>query len=194
MARLRDEVDAAVASRKMSCTASFDQIRQLPYLDACIRESFRLCPSTPLFPRFVDEPGIIYGKTTIPTGTEVAASPWITMRDPAMYGHDANCYRPERWIEAPPEQRQEWDRYDFHWGYGNRLCMGKHIAIMEIYMVAFQVSTPVNPFSPVWRASAYWNEHRDRNNADVMQLTCHFDLALVGTSRVVVRARDVLMD
>lgn len=139
MNKLRAEVDSAITSQSVSLPARFDEICRLPYIVACIRESFRLCPSTPLFPRFVTDPGIAFGEKIIPSGTEVSSSPWITMRDPDMYGQDSNSYRPERWLEASPDQRREWDVYDFHWGYGNRLCMGKHIALMEIYKVAFEV-------------------------------------------------------
>lgn len=139
MAKLRAEVDSAVESRSVSQPARFDEICRLPYIVACLRESFRLCPSTPLFPRFVADSGMTCSGLTIPPGTEVASSPWITMRDQDMYGHDSDSYRPERWLEVSPEKRREWDIYDFHWGYGNRLCMGKHIAIMEIYKVTFEV-------------------------------------------------------
>lgn len=147
MAKLRAEVDSAVASQSVSQPARFDEICKLPYIVACLRESFRLSPSTPLFPRFVADSGIVFSGLTIPPGTEVASSPWITMRDPDMYGQDSDSYRPERWLEVAPAQRREWDIYDFHWGYGNRLCMGKYIAIMEIYKVAFEVLATVPPFS-----------------------------------------------
>lgn len=159
MDQLRDEVDAAVASHIVSQPATFDEVRQLPFLMACIRESFRLCPSTPLFPRFVAEPGISFGEAFIPAGTEVAASPWITMRDSIMYGQDATSYRPERWLEASPAQQEEWNRYDFHWGYGNRLCMGKHIAMIEIFKVTFEVWIARYLLFPSceWRVKENWN-------------------------------------
>ena len=68
------------------------------------------------------------------------------MRDPDMYGQDSDSFRPEQWLDVLSEQRREWDIYDFHWGYGNRLCMGKHIAIMDIYEVTFEVLPPLTPF------------------------------------------------
>ena len=148
MDKLRAEVDSALQS--VSSPAQFDEICKLRYLDACIRESFRLCSSPPLLPRFVAEPGITFDEKFlppgitfdakfIPPGVEVASSPWITMRNRDMYGQDSDTYRPERWLEASVEQKREWDTYDFHWGYGNRQCMGKNIATVEIYKVAFEV-------------------------------------------------------
>ena len=146
MAKLRAEVDYAVASHSVSQPARFDEICKLPYIVACLRESFRFSPSNPLFPRFVADSGLVFGGLTIPPGTKVASSPWITMHDPDMYGQDSDSYRPERRLEVSPEIRREWDIYDFHWGYGNRLCMGKHIAIMEIYKVTLEVFATITLF------------------------------------------------
>lgn len=138
MAKLRTEVYSTVASQYASQSARFDEICRLPYLVAFLRDSFRLCPSIPLFPRSIADSGLVFGGLIIPPGTEVSSSPWITMRDPEKYGQDSDSYRPEGWLEVSPEQRREWDICDFHWGYGNRLCMGNHFASVEIYKIAFE--------------------------------------------------------
>ena len=73
------------------------------------------------------------------------------MRNKALYGADAETYRPARWLEATPRQLAEWEKYDFHWGYGNRTCMGKHIATMEIYKVTLEVRIPAVVLFQSWR-------------------------------------------
>ncbi|KAE8159764.1 cytochrome P450 [Aspergillus tamarii] len=121
--KLQHEVDR-VRSTQTTHPISFEQAHALPYTNACIRESFRLTPTIPLFPRKAQDGGLTYKGTYIPEGTAVASSPWITMKSTALYGQDAAVYRPERWLEASQETLKQWDRYEFHWGYGNRLCTG----------------------------------------------------------------------
>lgn len=136
--KLQHEVDR-VRSTQTTHPISFEQAHALPYTNACIRESFRLTPTIPLFPRKAPDGGLTYKGTYIPEGTAVASSPWITMKSTALYGQDAAVYRPERWLEASQETLKQWDRYEFHWGYGNRLCTGKHLSVMEIYKLTFEV-------------------------------------------------------
>ncbi|PQE28626.1 cytochrome P450 monooxygenase protein [Rutstroemia sp. NJR-2017a BBW] len=139
LALLTSEIDAAVASGHIPFPAPFTSLQTLPYLSACIRESFRLSPSTPLFPRVVPAGGVVFNEQLIPAGTALASSPWITMRDPEVYGEDAAVFRPERWVEVEPERKQDWDRWDFHWGFGSRTCLGKHIATIEIFKCVFEL-------------------------------------------------------
>lgn len=140
--RLQREVDQVRLTQKTH-PISFDQVHALPYTNACIRESFRLTPTIPLFPRNAPNGGLTYKGIYIPEGTAVASSPWITMKNKSLYGHDAAIYRPERWLEASQETLKQWDRYEFHWGHGNRLCTGKNLSVMEIYKLTFEVSYPL---------------------------------------------------
>ncbi|KAE8399510.1 cytochrome P450 [Aspergillus pseudonomiae] len=138
LAKLQHEIDQ-VRSTQTSRPIPFEQAYALPYTHACIRESFRLTPTIPLFPRKAPNGGLTYKGIYIPEGTAVASSPWITMKSTVLYGDDAAVYRPERWLEASRERLREWDRYEFHWGYGNRLCTGKHLSVMEIYKLTFEL-------------------------------------------------------
>ncbi|CZT46424.1 uncharacterized protein RSE6_06850 [Rhynchosporium secalis] len=139
LALLVSEIDVAVASGHIPIPAPFTSLQTLPYLSICIRESFRLSPSTPLFPRVVPAGGVVFNEQLIPAGTALASSPWITMRDPEVYGEDAAIFRPERWMEVEPERKRDWDRWDFHWGFGSRTCLGKHIATIEIFKCVFEL-------------------------------------------------------
>lgn len=53
--------------------ATFDQIKQMPYLSACHKETLRFQPSTPMIiPRYVSGDGLdLYGQH-VPPGTEIA--------------------------------------------------------------------------------------------------------------------------
>lgn len=76
----------------------------------------------------------------VPEGTHLSATPWVTHRNRAMYGEDAELFRPERWLEASAEQLQQWKKYDYQFGYGARACPGLNIAQMAIYKLTLLVS------------------------------------------------------
>ncbi|KAE8316593.1 cytochrome P450 [Aspergillus transmontanensis] len=159
LVKLQREVDQARLTQEAH-PISFEQVHSLPYTNACIRESFRLTPTIPLFPRTAPAGGLTYKGIHIPEGTAVASSPWITMRSTALYGDDAAVYRPERWLEASRETLKQWDRYEFHWGYGNRLCTGKHLSVMEIYKLTFEVRFLFPRLEVIVYQENLWANHR----------------------------------
>lgn len=134
---------------------TYDQARQLPYLSACIRESLRYTPSIAQIPRAspADTGLDLLGKY-VPPGTAVSTSAWIVGRDPALYGSDANVFRPSRWLEADPDLLKQWDRLDFTFGYGARKCLGRHLAMIQLWKAVAEVSKEspsIHPFPHVPR-------------------------------------------
>ncbi|EAW12076.1 cytochrome P450 [Aspergillus clavatus NRRL 1] len=132
--RMMKEIDSVSAQGLLSDPVpQYDEITAyLPYYVACVRETLRLNPPAPnIFPRYVSEPGLdLYGRFA-PAGTEVSGNPWIMQRNPAMYGEDAEEFRPERWLDA--DKAKVYNKYLFTFGYGARMCLGREIAMMELY-------------------------------------------------------------
>ncbi|KAL2864829.1 cytochrome P450 [Aspergillus lucknowensis] len=132
--RMMEEVDAAV--RKGLISADMPQyteiLENLPYFVSCVRETLRMCPPAPsIFPRYISEPGLdLYGKIA-PAGTEISGNPWIMHRDKKVFGKDADEFNPDRWMD--PEQAKLMNKYLFTFGYGARVCLGKDIAMMELF-------------------------------------------------------------
>ncbi|KAL0636450.1 hypothetical protein Q9L58_004599 [Maublancomyces gigas] len=123
----------------LSPIPKYDEILEhLPYYGACIKEAMRMTPAAPnIFPRVVSKDGLnLYGMV-VPEGFEVTSNPWISQRDKVVYGEDSESFRPERWLEDP-EKAKDMEKYDFTWGYGTRVCLGKNIALLELYKIPVQ--------------------------------------------------------
>jgi cytochrome P450 len=126
---------------------SYKNVNELPYLNAVIKESLRLNPplAVPL-ERIVPENGTIIDGIFVPAGTVIGCMGLIVHYDQACYGADVQNFRPERWLEAPKEKLVLMERGFLAWGSGNRICLGRYVAEMEIKIVIstlllnFQVS------------------------------------------------------
>ncbi|KAI1130704.1 putative benzoate 4-monooxygenase cytochrome P450 [Nemania abortiva] len=85
----------------------YGTIRDLPYLDACVQEGFRLHPPFALpLERVVPEGGITIFGTYLPGGTVVGGNPWVVNRHKATFGNDAEFWRPERWLVHDAARRK----------------------------------------------------------------------------------------
>lgn len=82
----------------------------------------------------------------IPPGTEVACNPWITHRDPQIYGADADIWRPKRWLENDGEDGKVFDKYNLALGYGSRICIGRDLGMMELLKFPLMVRRKLIPF------------------------------------------------
>lgn len=116
--RLKSEVDAARAAAGIMGDAekalSYHDIKDLPFLSACVKEGSRMHPSIIWqLPRKAPSEGInIEGHYISPSAT-VSMSPLAQNRCQAIFGEDADEWRPERWIAGegnPPERIKEMDK------------------------------------------------------------------------------------
>lgn len=106
-------------------------------LDAVVKESMRYsAPFPTAFPRDVMQgaensiPGI---KEPLPIGTLVGVNPWITSRDPVVWGDDARQWKPQRWLDAPNDgAKKALDDKFVVFSKGSRGCIGKEIALVIV--------------------------------------------------------------
>ena len=136
--QLLKEIDDAVASGKLTSRedglTSWSESQSLPYLDACIKEAFRMHPAAGLpLERITPPEGIEINGVWIPGNTIVGCSAWVIHKRPEIWGTDVEIYRPERWLEANETKRKEMDGTLFQFGAGSRTCIGKNISLLEIY-------------------------------------------------------------
>lgn len=142
----RKEIEVADIAGKLSTPVQYEEVRvHLPYFVACIKESLRLEPPAPnLFSRVVGKTGKTIEGHFIPPGTDITTNAYVVQRDHVLYAPDATIYRPERWLESP-EKASEYDASQFVFGMGPRVCLGKDIALMELYKLLPEVSRSLFP-------------------------------------------------
>ncbi|KAG0357541.1 cytochrome P450 [Gamsiella multidivaricata] len=133
--RLREEIDQVTTSNPPEALPTYDQVRNLPYLAACINESMRLRPVAATgLPREVTEDKVM-GGYLIPKGTIVLAQiPQLHWSE--EYFPRPKEYIPERWLaegESPFPPVQDFTFYPF--SAGTRNCVGKNFAMMEMKMI-----------------------------------------------------------
>lgn len=174
--KLRREVDKAyqdlASSGQESAELSLRQLEEnLPFLNACVQEATRMCPSILWqLPREAPEAGITIAGHYIPPGATLGMSPMSQNRCKEVFGDDADEWRPQRWIPngeeidgriTKNERQRKMDKYNVTFGYGSRVCIGRHLASMEMIKFVCQFVRqfefePVNKTSPYQRRSQWW--------------------------------------
>lgn len=110
----------------------------LAYLSALVTETLRHTPvfTMPLM-RVVPSPGAVIASHRIPAGTDVSVCSAVLHRDKAVFGQDADTFKPERWLEK--EYVRAHKELLFGFGAGHRACIGRNLATVEIQKVVATV-------------------------------------------------------
>ncbi|KAI9697007.1 MAG: hypothetical protein M1836_004968 [Candelina mexicana] len=112
----------------------FSALSKSASLRAVIKESLRMTPPfVSVFERQVGKgveaaiPGLV---APLPLGTRVGCNHYVITRSKAVFGEDADEFKPERWlIEDDAKLRQMEDGWAV-FGRGARVCIAKDIALM----------------------------------------------------------------
>lgn len=115
------------------------KISELPYLTACLNESQRVTPSAVGFIRWLREDTQL-GHLFLPAGTAILPNIYLTQRDPAIFGPDANDYRPERWLE---EGRRFGPSEFMPFGGGRRACVGMNQGRQQLRIIFAELARRV---------------------------------------------------
>ncbi|KAK1835327.1 putative cytochrome P450 pisatin demethylase-like protein [Podospora conica] len=133
LSKLMAELAQARVNGRLSDVVTWKESRELPYLDACIKEAGRLHPAVGLaLERVVPKGGAVLCGKTIAAGTVVGINAWVAHRDEEVFGADAHEWNPDRWLEDK-DRRVAMERCLLTFGSGHRTCLGKNISYLEIY-------------------------------------------------------------
>ncbi|KAL4874501.1 cytochrome P450 [Aspergillus karnatakaensis] len=145
--RLQMEIDAVPRTSNDSEDThdplSFNKIKDLPFLSACIKEGGRLHPSiTYQLPRLAPADGLNIEGYYIPASATLSMSPLAQNRCRDIFGEDADVWNPERWIKDEGnslEKIKEMEKQLATFGYGSRTCIGRNLATFEVYKFMAQL-------------------------------------------------------
>lgn len=118
------------------------QARDIPYLQAVIKEGLRIFPPiTGLMSKEVPAHGDTFKGVWLPGGTKIGNCTWGVFRRKDFWGEDADSFRPERWLEAEAGKLTEMESVvDLVFGFGKYQCLGRNIAFLELNKVFVEVS------------------------------------------------------
>jgi cytochrome P450 len=146
--KLQTAIDDVAKQHTSTVFIPESALRNVSYLQAVIKEGLRMWPPLTGDRRKVAPPqGWRVGNKFIPGGTEVGQCIWGLRRDTKTFGNDAESFRPERWLEAGPEEVKNMEAATFTvFGNGRHTCLGKTIAFIELNKVISEVSwcSPAN--------------------------------------------------
>ncbi|PKI40439.1 hypothetical protein CRG98_039163 [Punica granatum] len=108
-------------------------IARLPYLQATVKETFRMHPAGPLLlPRRAGAT-VQVGGYTIPEGAQILVNVWAVGRDPATW-KDPEEFIPERFLGLDMDVKgRSFELLPF--GGGRRICPGLPLAIRMLHLM-----------------------------------------------------------
>ncbi|KAF2679667.1 cytochrome P450 [Lentithecium fluviatile CBS 122367] len=110
---------------------SYTDAANLPFLQACIKEAWRMFPPVPFaLARVVPASGVTIEGHYFHPGTKLSVNPHVIHYSRELFGDDAAEYNPERWLGP---RAKEMDRQFIAFGAGFNSCQGRNIAQLEIY-------------------------------------------------------------
>ncbi|POR38262.1 Benzoate 4-monooxygenase cytochrome P450 [Tolypocladium paradoxum] len=132
--RVRKEL-AALPVQVDGSISFFNVNGQVPSLEACLREVYRLHPaSSGRAERVVPKDGHVLSGVFLPGGTIVTSSVVALHREESIF-KDPDSFSPERWLEGDEETLKLRDAQLNPFGHGGRVCLGKSLATMEIKLL-----------------------------------------------------------
>ncbi|TID14100.1 pisatin demethylase / cytochrome P450 monooxygenase [Venturia nashicola] len=140
LAKVREELDNSGTTYPVP----YKTAQHLPYLDALIREAMRIhFIASFLLERVVPASGYtLPNGIKLSQGTIVGMNPWTLNFDEEIWGPEPDSFKPDRWLKGESEETEIFEKRlavmkhnDFSFSYGPRVCLGRHIATLEIWKV-----------------------------------------------------------
>ncbi|KAI0264167.1 cytochrome P450 [Gloeopeniophorella convolvens] len=137
--RAQKELDTVTGCSRLP---DFGDRPQLAYIDAICREVTRWRPVAPLILPHVCMEDDIYQGYFIPKGSIIIPNAWAILHDPANY-EDPEAFIPERFL-APDGQLRDDPALSAAFGFGRRVCPGRHFVDGTLFIVFASVLAAFN--------------------------------------------------
>lgn len=139
-AKLREELRGILPTKNSSLTP--DNMLNLPYLRACIKEGMRLFPPIGGNIRATGKDIVLQGYR-IPKGTDVAMGSMVAQQSDRFVPR-AKEFLPERWLKTKePGCPHAKDAHPFVYlpfGNGPRTCVGRRLAMLEMEILVARIT------------------------------------------------------
>ncbi|KZT39769.1 cytochrome P450 [Sistotremastrum suecicum HHB10207 ss-3] len=123
-ARAQAEIDSVVGRDRLP---SFSDRGNLPFITACVKETFRWKPVLPIGVAHRVTKEDDYNGYRIPENTTIITNLWAMLQDPSIYP-EPETFRPERFLGTPA------DAVSHHFGFGRRICPGMWNAEASVFI------------------------------------------------------------
>lgn len=132
--RLKEELAHAVkGSKGKDPLTRYNTLQRLPYLKAVIKEGLRIaCSVAGRLARVNHRQAYTYGSYVLPAGTVISTRIRSNHTFEAVYPEPLP-FKPERWLVEGEELRRL-EKYFVPFGRGGRSCVGKELAMMNLYL------------------------------------------------------------
>ncbi|KAL3649500.1 hypothetical protein CASFOL_005903 [Castilleja foliolosa] len=128
LSRLQKEIKDNIVERVQE-----SDIPRLPYLQAVVKETFRLHPTGPLLVPHKADADVEINGYTIPKNAQIIVNVWAIGRDPSVWP-DADMFVPERFLDREIDFRgQDFELIPF--GAGRRICPGLPMAHRTVHLM-----------------------------------------------------------
>ncbi|KAI0833218.1 CyP450 monooxygenase [Trametes gibbosa] len=144
--KARAELDAVVGQHRLP---EFADQTALPYVSAVAKECLRWHVIAPLGLAHRSSEDDEYRGYFIPAGTLVMPNAWAFTRNEKLYPNP-EVFMPERFLKDGKLNPDVTDPSQFVFGYGRRICPGRHFAESSLFLVVssvlhvFDVSAPLD--------------------------------------------------
>ncbi|XP_018357138.1 PREDICTED: probable cytochrome P450 304a1 [Trachymyrmex septentrionalis] len=126
MEKVQNEIDNVVGTGRL---ATWDDRKNLPYLEATIRETMRIETLTPLSVTHKCLKKTTLGGYEIPVNTSIFTNLAAIHHDPDLWG-DPKIFRPERFLKEDGQLAKD---FTLPFGFGRRLCAGETYARYNMF-------------------------------------------------------------
>ncbi|KAF7357531.1 Cytochrome p450 [Mycena sanguinolenta] len=136
--KAQTEINTVIGTDRLP---EFEDRPLLPYVEALYREVMRWRPVTPLGVPHASTEDDIYNGYFIPKGTTVISNIWAMTRDESIY-YEPDRFNPDRFFTADGQLNEDATILTF--GFGQRICEGRHHADATIWATIVSVLSTFN--------------------------------------------------
>lgn len=135
--RLKDEIGALPVTE--TGQLSLADLEACSILNAIIHETLRLHPpASGRGERIVPTGGRTYSGVFVPGGTTIMGTNLVVQQNAAVFD-EPFAWRPERWLDSSEEKLKDMEYSWVPFGYGARICIGQHLAMMEMRLLVSSI-------------------------------------------------------